>query len=282
MHAEAVGRLVLSADIRKSAQLGDRAKLGVRRVMYEVLDSAFAAVGVGDPDRQQEDRGDGILAVLSPSVPPARIVGPWVERVYEGLRVGNEDRREPVRLRVAMHVGPVFDDGRGRVGRAVDLACRLCDSEALRQTLEAAVGYDLVVAVSAYLYDSTVRHGGEAVEPDRYLPARVQVKETQETAWIQVPRLPVPPVPANLRGRDEGAGPDADRSLASPPAPDRRSAPGGDGARQQPGAPKYLITTGGGPSTVIEGSIITGGHFGNVNHSSVTEPDEVDRREGER
>ncbi len=246
--------MVVSTDVSRSGQLGDRAKLYVREVTYSAVEAAFAAVGVGPRDRQQEDRGDGILAVLRPWVPPARVVGPWVERLYEGLRAANERIPQPVRMRVGMHVGPVADDGRGLVGRAVDLACRLCDSEALKLTLAVAGRYNLVLAVSDYLYRTTVSHGGEAIEPDHYLPVRVVAKETAEIAWVRVPRLSVPPVPAQLRA-DPAAG--AEGPPAGPPGE-----PAGRGDRRRAGAPSYHVDTHGGEMYVFDGSEIHDGHFG--------------------
>ncbi len=287
MQGEAVGRLIVNADVRRSSEFNDRAKIRVRKVLYSVFDAAFAAVGVGRQDRHQEDRGDGILAALSPEVPPARMVGPWVDRLYQGLRSENEDRAVPVRLRVAMHVGPVADDGRGLVGRAVDLTCRLCDSEALRLTLEAAGRYHLVLAVSDYLYESTVSNGGEAIEPEHYLPVQVVARETNAAAWVRVPGLTVPPVPA-AREREEApfrrapADPfkdEADPAAAQGAADDYRAArssttrgrahgledrAGRGGGRPAGGPSDLRIDTHGGESYVFNRTEIYDGHFGRL------------------
>jgi hypothetical protein len=58
---EAVGRLIVNADIRRSSEFNDRAKIRVRKLLYAVVGTAFTAIGVGPDDRHLEDRGDGIL-----------------------------------------------------------------------------------------------------------------------------------------------------------------------------------------------------------------------------
>ncbi|QCX80713.1 hypothetical protein C9F11_35650 [Streptomyces sp. YIM 121038] len=211
---EAVHRLVVSADVKGAGRLGHQAKLRSRRAMYEVFEAAFAAVGVGG-QVHVEDRGDGVLAALAPQVPPAAMVGLWLEEVHQGLREHNRGVREPLRLRIAMHGGPVSHDGRGLVGRAVDLTCRLCDSEPARAILAADDGVDVVFVVSDVLYRSVVAEGGRFVEPEHYRPLPVRAKETDEVAWFHVPRRTRPPLPAPVAPPAPETGPtQADRAGA--------------------------------------------------------------------
>ncbi|GGS14077.1 hypothetical protein GCM10010252_61890 [Streptomyces aureoverticillatus] len=192
---EAVHRLVVSADVKGSGRLGHQAKLRSRRGMYEVFESAFDAVAVRGDQVHLEDRGDGVLAALAPEVPPSALVGLWLEEVYQGVRAHNAGLGERLRLRIAMHGGPVSDDGRGLVGRAVDLACRLCDSEPAKAILAADDGIDVVFVVSDVLYRSVVVDGGRFVEPEHYRAIPVRAKETDEVAWFHVPRRTQPPLP---------------------------------------------------------------------------------------
>jgi hypothetical protein len=190
----AVHRLVVSGDVKGSGRLGLQAKLRTRAVMYEVFGAALKAVDVRPPQLHMEDRGDGVLMALDPGVPPESMAGLWLEEVCQGLRERNEGLRERLRMRIAMHSGPVSYDGRSLVGRAVDLTCRLCDSERAKAVLDADERPDLVFVVSDSFYESVVKEGGRFIEPETYRVARVTAKETDETAWFHVPRLPEPPL----------------------------------------------------------------------------------------
>ncbi|WP_208853328.1 hypothetical protein [Streptomyces albofaciens] len=195
MSTEALHRLVVSGDVCGSGRLGLRAKLRMREAMYDVFEAGFAAVGVTEESFHLEDRGDGVLVALDPRVPSAQLVGPWLEGVYQRLRQVNEGRAEPLRLRVAMHAGPVARDEKGLAGRAVDLACRLCDSDTARSVMRLADRAPLLFVVSDSLYRDVVAEGGTCIEPEHYRRARVSEKETEEEAWFHVPRLPSPPLP---------------------------------------------------------------------------------------
>ncbi|WP_406385078.1 hypothetical protein [Streptomyces sp. NBC_01618] len=261
---EAVHRLVVSADLKGSGSLGQQARLRARRGMYEVFEAAFDAVGASGNLLHLEDRGDGVLAALAPQVPPSLLVGIWLEEVYQGLREHNAGERDPLRLRIAMHGGPVSHDGRGLVGRAVDLTCRLCDSEPARAVLDADDGIDLVFVVSDSLYHSVVADGGRFVEPEHYRPHRVRSKETDETAWFHVPRRSRPPLPEPEQAE-------------APQGPGRRDVPaaaGRPGADSGPQRPtKYSITVNGGTNQVVDGAEV----HGDINGVRVTrEDDSVD------
>ncbi|GAB7102206.1 hypothetical protein JCM4814A_05200 [Streptomyces phaeofaciens JCM 4814] len=242
---EAVHRMVVSADIKDSGRQGRRARLRSRAGMYDIFGLAFDAVGVTGGQLHLEDRGDGLLAAVAPEVPPTALVGLWLEEVHQGLREHNAGLRDPLRLRVAMHAGPVTDDGRGLVGRAVDLTCRLCDSEPARAVLAAADDVDLVFVVSDHLYRTVVAEGGRFVEPEHYRPRQVRLKETDETAWFHVPRRSEPPLPEPAVRRVVAAVPEDGERPAPRPAP--RATP-----------TKYWITVNGGPNQVVDGAEVHG------------------------
>ncbi|OKI01243.1 hypothetical protein A6A06_20770 [Streptomyces sp. CB02923] len=196
MSTEALHRLVVNGDVCGSGRLGLRAKLRMREAMYDVFEAGFTAAGVAARSFHMEDRGDGVLVALAPDVPSAQLAGPWLEGVYRHLRQVNEGRSEPLRMRVAMHAGPVAQDARGLAGRAVDLACRLCDSDTARAVMQLADRSPLLFVVSDSLYHDVVAEGGTCIEPEHYRRAWVSEKETDAEAWFHVPRLPFPPLPA--------------------------------------------------------------------------------------
>ncbi|TNM30316.1 hypothetical protein [Streptomyces sedi] len=190
------------------------AKIAQRKALYRAFDEAFEVVGVLPGESRHEDRGDGVLATVEPTFPAADMVGVWVDTLHQGVRAHNRAGGVPLRLRVAMHAGPVTFDARGLVGRAVDLACRLCDSEAARRAIDGARA-DLLLVVSDTLYRTVVREGGRYIEPERYARLRVGNKETDEYAWFLLPGRP-PPRP----GPDPvDTGDDAPARAANAPRP---------------------------------------------------------------
>nr|WSZ17828.1 hypothetical protein OH837_33170 [Streptomyces canus] len=195
MEEEAEYGFIVNVDAQGSGLLSDTEKPGMRRRLYEVTNAAFEQARIRAPRLYQEDRGDGILSVLAPDVPPQRVVGEWLEYLHQNLRQINRDLNKPLRLRVGLHVGPVTPDAHGRSGRAVDLACRLGDCDTAKAILKAADA-PLVVVASDRLYEDVVLAGGRWVEPDRYRRHEVELKEGRRAAWFTVPGLSQPPDPA--------------------------------------------------------------------------------------
>jgi CRP-like cAMP-binding protein len=175
----------------------------VKHVMYDELRSSFDESGVPWQGCHREDRGDGALVVVPPSVPTVALVHPLVSRLATGIRAHNRRATEVVRiqLRVALHVGPVTKDEHGVAGEAVNQTARLLDAPVFKAEL-AGSGADLGLIVSEFVYDSVVKHAPGGIDPEAYQGVDVEVKETSTKAWIHLntegrrnaPALrPVPP-----------------------------------------------------------------------------------------
>ncbi|OEJ93900.1 nucleotidyl cyclase domain-containing protein [Streptomyces thermolilacinus] len=257
--AGAIHRLVVFGDACASGTLGIDAKRRMRSAMYESFGEAYAAIGVEPGHVHQEDRGDGILAALRPDVPPTLMVGRWIDTLYECLREHNAGRDPRLRLRVGMNAGLVLDDGEGLVGRAVDLACRLCDSAAAKDVMARATDADLLVVVSGWLYDNVVAEGGRYVEPAHYRPARVRAKETDETAWFHIPRRPAPPLPDTPGGEPPGTRAGAPGAAPTGGGPTTGGGPPPRTTEEPPPGRSYRA---GGDLQVFERNTIRGGFTG--------------------
>ncbi|MFF8839234.1 hypothetical protein, partial [Streptomyces sp. NPDC015130] len=229
-----IHRFVVFGDICGSGTLNMAEKELHRTAMYAAFDEAYASVGVEPGTYHQEDRGDGILAALRPDMPPRLMVGRWIDTLYESLRAHNTGRSPRLRLRIGMNAGPVVQDRHGLVGRAVDLAARLCDSPTAKQIMAEAQDVDLLVVVSDWLYGNVVAEGGRYVEPDHYRRARIRSKETDEAAWFHVPRRAAPPLPGP---EGEAAPGDADAGRRRPGVVPGAGGGGGPGGRPPPPPP---------------------------------------------
>jgi CRP-like cAMP-binding protein/tetratricopeptide (TPR) repeat protein len=182
----------------------------VRTAMYEILRSGFDAAGVPWASCYREDRGDGAVIVVPPTISTQRLVDPLMAELAARLRQYNRRASEVVRiqLRVALHVGPVGRDSEGLTGQAIIAAARIVDAPVIKARL-AAEQADLIVAASDYVYDQVVRNCGGRVDPVAFEHMQCQVKETHVSAW------------AYLAGRAAPA-----PGLGAVPSPATAAAPG--------------------------------------------------------
>jgi CRP-like cAMP-binding protein/tetratricopeptide (TPR) repeat protein len=208
----------------------DADRLAVRRALYAMLRSAFEESGVPWAECYHEDRGDGAVIVVPPTIATARVVDPLVAVLAAKLRAYNRHASDVVRiqLRAALHVGPVGRDEEGLTGEALIHAARILDAPVIKERLAVARA-DLVFAASGYVYEHVIRHGIGQVDPAAFQRVTDQVKESHITAWILLAgpaaggtaepgpgarrlgppgpgALPVAPLgllPAEVRGRDE-------------------------------------------------------------------------------
>lgn len=176
----------------------------VRAAMYEILRSCFDAAGVPWTGCYHEDRGDGAVIVVPPTISTQRLVDPLMAELAARLRQYNRRASEVVRiqLRVALHVGPVGRDSEGLTGHAVIAAARIVDAPPIKARL-ADEQADLIFAASDYVYDQVVRNCGGRVDPVVFEHVECQVKETRVSAWAHLagrvapaPGLGVVPPPA--------------------------------------------------------------------------------------
>jgi hypothetical protein len=194
---DAVHRTVLVVDIAESSHPfrrdGDR--IVMRNAMYGSLSAAF---GKSDWLKcYHEDRGDGVLVLVPPEVPKARLVTGLPDRLEAALARHNRamQRRDAaraaamqIRLRVALHAGEVTFDQHGVVGTAIDHTFRLADALPLKAAL-AASPVACALIVSDWFYTDVVYHHQDA-RPDSYRHIGCEVKGTQLSAWMRVPGPP--------------------------------------------------------------------------------------------
>jgi hypothetical protein len=198
--SDALHRLVVCVDIERSGSLRDGARPAVREKLHALFVSTLAEVGVGPDVYYKEDRGDGAVILVEPSVPKARLLGRWLLELNEQLREFNRERTRPIRLRVGLNCGEVRRDGEGFSGDAVDATFRLTNSDTARDTLAEATDATLAVIVSDRLFADVVAEGGQYIESANYQRVRATGHRVDTDAWVYVPRLGVPSVPAGGTG----------------------------------------------------------------------------------
>lgn len=166
----------------------DRARMAVRAGLYGVLKEAFHAAGLAWPPDEHEDRGDGVVALVSPLVPKVLLIDPLLSCLRATLAEYNRNARlaERFRLRCTVHAGEVSNDEYGLSGIDLVLAFRMIEAVELRDSLLNSPA-DLAVIVSDGIYEAVVRHGYRDIDPATYHPVLIQVKKTRIHAWIHLP-----------------------------------------------------------------------------------------------
>jgi hypothetical protein len=173
----------------------DRARVAVRAGLYHVLRESFHGAGLGWPPDEHEDRGDGVIALVSPLVPKVLLIDPLLSCLRATLAEYNRSARlaERFRLRCAIHAGEVSHDEYGLSGTDLILAFRMIEAAELRTSLLHSP-VDVAVIVSDGIYDAVIRHGFRDIDPANYHPVFVQVKKNRCHAWIHLPGTTTPPI----------------------------------------------------------------------------------------
>jgi hypothetical protein len=93
-----------------------------------------------------------------------------------------------IRLKVAVHVGPVTTRESGLAGEALILAARLLDSAGLKRSMT-EIGALLGVIASSNIYDTVIKD----LDVEGYRKVRCKVKESTLVAWMQLNGGALPP-----------------------------------------------------------------------------------------
>jgi hypothetical protein len=181
-------RSIVVFDIAGSGRWDNLAQLRARAALDRMVRSAFRAAGVAWWRLVVEDRGDGMIVLVPATVSKVDVLDPMVPCLAAALHDYNSvvDPRLRIRLRVAVHAGEVLHAPSGWVGVDLNLACRLVSGEPLHQELSRSPRADLVLVVSDVIYQGVVRHSYRALDPARYTPVQVVLKEVDTRAWTQV------------------------------------------------------------------------------------------------
>jgi len=160
----------------------------VRDALYRILREAFDAANVPWTMCHHEDRGDGTLTLIPPTLPTMPLVDPLIALLAAKLKRHNRQAGYPVRihLRAALHVGPIFHDANGKCGHALNYTARMLNAPILKQSL-ASTRANLAFIVSAHIYDTVVRHATGLVDHNTFQAVQVPTAESTTTGWMHLP-----------------------------------------------------------------------------------------------
>jgi hypothetical protein len=187
-----VHRSIVAVDVEGSTKRNNPAKGKLRRILYELLERALTAAGIG-PRHLEElaDRGDGVLILIRPydDVPKTVLVGRLIPALTALLAEHNATVAEPelrMRLRAVVHAGEVHDDDWGFYGDDIDVAFRLLEAPTVKKVLRDAPEAPLALVISEEIWAGIVRH--EYVDSGPYRQRiRVTVGERRRHGRVQLP-----------------------------------------------------------------------------------------------
>jgi Cyclic nucleotide-binding domain len=162
----------------------------VRRGALEVMQTSL---GQFWDECIAEDRGDGHLIVVPPTVPTARIIERLHRELPAELRMHNHTYDDPARiqLRVAVNVGPITGDAYGMEGDTINRTARLIEAPAIKGAM-ASTGAILGIIASTFVYETAIRDE-ELASVGEYKMVRVKVKEYSVFAWLRLIDVALPP-----------------------------------------------------------------------------------------
>lgn len=179
----------------------DRDRRKIRAALYHILQGLIDGAALRHDDYHREDRGDGILLIISPRVPTSSIAECILSNVIALLRQHNDEATAAtsIQMRVALHVGPVVSDAHGVDGRAIIDTARLLDAPPLKRDLFQS-GADLGFITSDFVYDTIIQPNPGHVDPALYHRLRCQVKEEFVDAWVYLAGTAGGSEPSAVRG----------------------------------------------------------------------------------
>lgn len=182
-------RTIFAVDVEGSTERTNTAKAGYRRVLYELVDAALAAAGIGEDARDRFiDSGDGVMVLVHPvpRAPKTLLLDTVVPRLSALLAAFAGGRPEQqVRLRAVLHAGEVHFDERGCYGEAMDLAFRLLNARGTKRALRSAA-VPLVLVASDHIYTGVIRHNYRGIDAASFAPlVYAHVAGRRHRGWVQ-------------------------------------------------------------------------------------------------
>lgn len=158
-----------------------------RRTIREALFNMTRVTFQGMPGVHFEDRGDGFLTIVPPSVPTANVIARLVNELRPALDHYNWTHRDTARfqLRAAINVGPVTSDVPGVSGEAIIIAARLVEAPIFKKAM-AETKASFGVISSSFVYDTVIRHGVDRIDLASYSPVQLEIKELSILAWMKI------------------------------------------------------------------------------------------------
>ncbi|MEU8918205.1 hypothetical protein [Streptomyces nigrescens] len=179
----------IAVDAQAYGGNNDRRQSEIQHDLPRILSRAARGTGLDRSQWHIQPKGDEELAVHPMDGTEPRLVDDFVRHLVSELREYNELRvpTARMRLRAAIHHGPVELADNGFAGSTVVTTARLLSSSHLYDALQANGDADLALLLSDDVYRSTVAGGHTTLSTADFRSVTVREKEYEAAAWLQVP-----------------------------------------------------------------------------------------------
>lgn len=183
----------IAVDAQAYGRNNDRRQSDIQHDLPRLLSRAARGTGLDRSRWQIQRKGDEELAVHPMDGTEPRLVDDFVRHLVSELREYNAQRIPAawMRLRAAIHHGPVELADNGFAGTTVVTTARLLSSRHLYDALKANEEVALALLLSDDVYRSTVAGGHTTLSVADFRHVTVQEKEYEAAAWLRVPESDV-------------------------------------------------------------------------------------------
>ncbi|MFI7120230.1 P-loop NTPase fold protein [Amycolatopsis sp. NPDC049868] len=181
-------RTIIVVDVVGTASPASRSfdRVELRRGVYDVLRTAFTESLLDFDEMVTEDRGDGVLILQPPGTPRSLVADQLPERLAVALRRYNHTRtpQAQIRLRMALNLGEVLNDGEGWFGEAIDTAFRILDAQSVKDTF--LVSRNLIAVIASARYFDEVIANDPGLQPELYQRISMHVRTFSGTCYLRL------------------------------------------------------------------------------------------------
>ncbi|MXG30368.1 hypothetical protein [Streptomyces sp. YIM 132580] len=176
-------RLLLLADLADFRKRKNSEQVQMRQMARQLLENIALAGGMHRADRCQEDRGDGFIELIEPTVSVVSLLRALLTKLPADLDEINNLSTRATRLRMRLVLARLHVAGHDLV---LSDAWRLLDSDELRAALHRR-NANLALCVSDLIYWETVGPGHAGVPAAEFHEFAVHHKSRTSHAWLHQP-----------------------------------------------------------------------------------------------
>jgi len=180
-------RYLTAVDIAGFSCLNALDQVNMQNDLGHVLDLAASGTGLDRTLWQVQECGDGELAVLPSDTDGPKLIAEYPRELTRALSDVNKTRHIRLRIRAAIHYGPFVQGRFGPAGQGPIVVSRLLDSDRLRKYLAQRTELDLVLIVSASLYQDVIETCFCRLDAAQFARADVRAKGRCYPAYILNP-----------------------------------------------------------------------------------------------
>jgi class 3 adenylate cyclase len=176
-------RMVFAVDIVGFSKRSDPQQRESQERLLALVDQVLRDVRVDIPPNDRESTGDGLNIIFPLDLDLTQALPTLIRATAEQIATDNDRYRHPLRLRMAIGVGPVIPGPTGFGGAAIIEVSRLLDCDALRNAIKDHPDVNLAILVSDLLHSWVIGAGHRGIPAGEFRPVLAIAKDFEGNAW---------------------------------------------------------------------------------------------------